>query len=459
MKRMLANAIWLGLLATSAAGQVTQQWVARYHGLASDTSEATALAFDSRTGNVYVTGTREHGTFGGRDYTTVAYNASGNQWWASSYAFLGSNSYDLASAIAVDNANGNVYVTGESYSGVGSRDDYATVAYDSSGNQLWVARYNGTVNGMNIAHAIAVDSTTGNVYVTGESYGGVTSGIDYATVAYDSRGNQLWAARYHGPGTASARAFAIAVDCAGNVYVTGSSDGGASGFDYATVAYDSSGNQLWVARYNGPGNSADNARAIAVDSAGNVYVTGESARGASADYVDYATVAYDSSGNQLWVARYTGPVSSIHYARAIAVDGMSNVYVTGESTGASTVDYATVAYDSSGNQLWVARYHGPGSGDYYNDAVAIAVDSASNVYVTGKSDGGASGPDYGTVAYDANGNLLWAASYNGPGNSLDEARSIAVDSATGDVYVTGRSRGGGSEFGLFSYATIKYSQP
>ena len=77
----------------------------------------------------------------------------------------------------------------------------------------------------------------------------------------------------------TARVFAgeaAAVDAAGNVYVTGESAGAGFDFDYATIKYDPEGNELWVARYNGPGNGSDVASALAVDAAGNVYVTGQS---------------------------------------------------------------------------------------------------------------------------------------------------------------------------------------
>jgi hypothetical protein len=234
-------------------------------------------------------------------------------------------------------------VTGQS--GTSRYADYATVKYNTNGNQLWVARYNSPVNYSDYAYAIAVDAS-GNVYVTGQSYGGGTNN-DYATVKYDPDGNQLWIARYNGP-WANSKDFAydIALDASGNVYVTGASGAYTGVKDYATVKYDSSGNQLWVARYDGPGNYWDEAFAMAVDTSGNVYVTGQST--GSGPYLDYATVKYDSSGNELWVARYDGPGNWLDEAYAIALDTSGNVYVTGRSclsTGGNW-DYATIKYSS-----------------------------------------------------------------------------------------------------------------
>src|SRR6266498_4041842 len=160
--------------------------------------------------------------------------------------------------------------------------------------QAWVARYNGPGNLDDGAHAIAGDSS-GNVYVTGGSLGSGTD-LDYATINYDSVGQEQWVARYNGPANGSDTPKGVAVDSSGNVYVTGRSLGSGGYFDYATVKYDSAGQEQWVARYNGPGNGHDDAEAIAVDSSGNVYVTGGSA-GADG-YSDYATVKYDSAGQE-----------------------------------------------------------------------------------------------------------------------------------------------------------------
>lgn len=140
-------------------------------------------------------------------------------------------------------------------------------------------------------------------------------------------------------------ATAIAVDDSGNVYVTGSSTGSGTGSDYATIKYDSLGQEQWVARYNGPGNDADLATGIAIDGSGNVYVTGGS--GDSVTGSDYATIKYDSSGQEQWVARYHEPENFGARASDIAIDRLGNAYVTGavrKSPIQYDWDYATVKY-------------------------------------------------------------------------------------------------------------------
>src|SRR5262245_31472931 len=74
---------------------------------------------------------------------------------------------------------------------------------------------------------------------------------------------QAWVARYNGPTHLSAVASAMAIDSAGNVSVTGSLSGTNGTSDYLTVKYDANGNQLWAASYNGPTNVVDSASALA----------------------------------------------------------------------------------------------------------------------------------------------------------------------------------------------------
>jgi cell division septation protein DedD len=433
-----------------SAGDVQEEWVARYNGPGNYHDLVTAMTING-SGNVYVTGgsTGSDGTF---DYATIKYNGSGTEEWVARYSGPG-NGDDFATAIAVD-GNGNVYVTG--YSAVSDETrDYATIKYNGSGTEEWVARYSGPGNGGDLAIAIAVDGK-GNVYVTGASAGSGSSS-DYATIKYDASGLEQWVARYNGPGNADDNANAIAVDGKGNVYVTGYSAGSDATRDYATIKYDASGTEQWAARYNGPGNADDYANAIALDDLGNVYVTGGSGPLAVADYL---TIKYDASGIEQWVAIYNGPGNGDDVSKGIAVDDSGSVYVTGWSTGSASpfgaYDYATIKYDTSGVEEWVARYEGSGNGN--DGGQAIAVDGSSNVYVTGDTTvptvAGLKG-SYATIKYNASGLEQWVALYNGfPDTAFDGAIAMAID-GSGNVYVTGDSLSISTNY---DYVTIKYSQ-
>jgi len=150
-------------------------------------------------------------------------------------------------------------------------------------------------------------------------------------------------ARYEGPAADEDAAYSLAVDDSGNVYVTGRSIGAITDCDYATVKYAPYGGQLWAARYNGPGNGYDHAVKIELDADGNIYVGGYSA-GLGTGW-DYATIKYDNSGNQLWVARYDGPASDQDLAYDMTLDVSGYFYLTGQSSNTPTTsDFATIKY-------------------------------------------------------------------------------------------------------------------
>lgn len=163
------------------------------------------------------------------------------------------------------------------------------------------------------------------------------------------------------------------------------------------MKYDSAGVEQWVARYNGPMDTTDTSCGIAVDDAGNVYVTGQDV--CQTTLRDIATIKYDSAGVEQWVARYDPPCGHA-YPCAITVDDSGSVYITGRSPGLGTNwDYATVKYNSAGVEQCVARYNGPGNND--DRATAMVLDDAGNVYVTGGSEGSSTNIDYSTIKYSS----------------------------------------------------------
>jgi hypothetical protein len=428
------------------AQSVDTAWVRRYNGPGNGIDACSFLAIDD-SGNVYVTG-YSYGSGTDADYATIKYYPNGDTAWVRRYNGPG-NGFDRAWAIGIDDS-GNVYVTGESYDN-GTDYDYATIKYYDNGDIAWVRRYNGPGDTVDCAYALTVDNS-GNVYVTGRSFGSGTN-YDYATIKYNLNGDTAWLRRYNGPASHVDLGVAIAVDESGNVYVTGESWGGdAVQMDYATLKYNSYGDTIWVRRYNGPGNSYDLVNSIAADSSGNVFLTGASFGSTTGS--DYATIKYDRNGDTVWVRRYEGQSGYSHdYGYCIAIDNSGNVYVTGLSGGSGTwEDYATIKYYPNGDTAWVRRYNGPGNND--DRAQAIAVDNIGIVYVTGESNDSVTGLDYATIKYYPNGDSAWVKRYDGPNSDGDFGHDIAVDDS-GNVYVTGASGGIGTGTDI---TTIKYIQ-
>lgn len=423
--------------------QVSQQWYVTYNGPVNNADIAIASGVDA-DGNIYITG-YGYGSGTGLDYITIKYNSSGVQQWIQRYNSP-INGNDQAYAMEVD-ANGNVYVTGYS-TGSGTAYDYLTIKYNTLGVQQWIQRYNDQWNAYDEAHDIAVDKN-GNVIVTGfASRSGF--GYDYATIKYDSLGNQQWIIFFNGANNGHDVANSIAVDSSGFIYVTGYSTGSA-GTDCATLKYSPTGVQQWVSFYNHSYNNNDEASSIVVDNSGNSYICGFSF-GLGTDK-DFVTIKYNYSGVEQWSQRYNGPGNNYDIPYSMYIDNNGNIYTAGGSMGfSSSNDYAVIKYNNSGIIQWVQRYNGPGnSTDFAN---SVTVDNSGNVYLTGLSIGNATGGDATTIKYNSVGVEQWVQRYNGISNG-DDAGNYIVLGASGNIFVTGTTFSNGT---LTDCLTIKYSQ-
>src|SRR5439155_11773388 len=227
--------------------------------------------------------------------------------------------------------------------GMGPADAQPTVG------KLWVARYNGPGSQADQVSSMVLSPDGSKVYVTGFSKG-PSSQPDFATIAYDAgTGAPLWLRRYNGTANLSDSATSIAVSPDGSkVFVTGSSEREVGNPDFVTIAYDAAtGTPLWVRRYNGPNDGDDEPTAVGGSVDGSkVFVSGSSDGGRTGS--DFAILAYDAStGSPQWATRSNiAGFSDVTQAMAVSPDG-SKVLVTGYAwVGHSATDYATVAYDT-----------------------------------------------------------------------------------------------------------------
>jgi hypothetical protein len=285
------------------------------------------------------------------------------------------------------------------------------------------------------------------------------------------------------------RAFGIASDRAGNVFVTGQirstaffdtiSLTSAGVEDVFLAKYDSSGLLQWAKRYGGT--SIDIGYDVVADDSGNCYVAGvfygtaqfESfmLQSSGTGDAEIFIMKVNSAGALQWVK--TAGSTGYDLARGLAIS-QNRLYVTGVFSSTASFDTISVtstglqdvflaAYDLSGNVQWAI--HGGGAG--YDVGYGAAADSSGNAYVTGYFQGQAVFGndtvinssnvyiDMFVFKADSTGNVQWVRRGGATGDD-DAGRSIAADSA-GNVYVAGEVRASGN-FDSIPYANAGIAQ-
>jgi hypothetical protein len=273
-------------------------------------------------------------------------------------------------------------------------------------------------------------------------------------------------------GNSDDKAFSIASDNTGNLYITGRFTSPSITFGATTltnpgmflVKYDASGNILWSKEANG--NYSNKGNSVATDYAGNIYVAGSfwsntisfdtitlTRHDTTSFWANLFLVKYDFSGNVMWAKNTT---KGACIANAVITDNLGNIFIAGNGGGdtlvfgpdtlfpASYFDYFVAKYDTTGIPLWV---RGISAGGVINDVDGpfIAADKFGNVCVTGGFHNGIcvivttvlvnQGNDNIYLAkFNGSGNLLWAKRYGASGE--DNATSVATDTS-GNIYITG----------------------
>ncbi len=420
-------------------------WARTWGGEGHDYGSAVAV---DRSGNVYVTGTfdltvdfdpgpgideqTDEGIAGG---FVSKFDSAGEYQWARTW-WGDPRGWTRGRDVAVDRL-GDVYVTGHfndtmvieegdhtiRIPSVGDLDVFL-LKLGASGDTMWVRTWGG--DEPDLGKGLAIDRS-GNVYVTGFFRSTVdfdpgpalvsrtSSGVNTIFVSkFDSAGNLLWVTTWGGEGLNWGSDLAATPD--GRCWVTGayslpagpepmqandaySPYGRTRGF---LSSIDSSGEIQWTRVWGVAG------RGLALDSVGNVYVSGvfsdrvdfdpgngvteRTNEGRSDSYLS----KFDSNGDFLWVRSWGGDASG--EAIDVAADRRGNVYVCGRFRG--TVDYAPgpgihelessestsfylTSLDSAGTFQWVYNWASSDEASYFADANGVCVDTSGRIYLTG----------------------------------------------------------------------------
>ncbi len=318
----------------------------------------------------------------------------------------------------------------------------------------WQRAYNGPPDQGDEAVSIAVD-TAGNSYVTGSAFGS-NSTLDIVTIKYSPTGQQLWLQSYSGTANDNDQGVKLVIDDSANVYVTGYSNNSGTGNDITTIKYNTAGVQQWARIYSGAFNGPDHGASVAVDGNGNVFVTGYETT-SNFNYTDMVTIMYNAGGTQQWADIYNGAGSANDVGVDIVNDGAGNTYVVATSDtmymSAPNNDIVLIKYNNAGARVWRRVYASPTYS--YDVARRMCLDRNGNVFICGYGGLVNEGNNYYTLKYNSAGVRLWVQFYNYAVNTYEQPWGIIADSL-GNVIVTGQGvTTASSPFN--DYVTVKYS--
>jgi hypothetical protein len=328
-------------------------------------------------------------------------------------ASAGGNSYDAAQNIAVD-ASGDYYITGTfsgtttfgatSITSAGSIDIFIA-KYSGNGTLKWVKQAGGV--SQDYGYSVALDNA-GNVFVTGYftgnvNFGGINKtsagGSDIFIAKYNSNGVEQWV--QSAGGSSNDSAIDICIDGAGDIIIAG-----VFGSDIFVSKYDNAGTLKWTQTAGGTGD--DVAQGIAVDASKNIYITGIYANTAtfgsltpitSVGGYDIFIAKYDENGLIQWVRSAGGNASGGDSGYGIAVDNANNVFVTGNYSG--TANFSTISKTSLSNSsdIFIAKYNSIGAVQWVQSAGGSSSDFGINVAIDNTGNAYITGTYSGTATF------------------------------------------------------------
>ena len=424
-----------------------------------------SVAGDGR-GDTYVTGsacvvadTADPQSCEEEEALTIKYDAQGKAIWKAWLASAGHAG--SGKQVAVD-AAGNVYVLflvwqARDQLDTVSSPEVATAKYSPSGVRQWINFIASTSTVTRSPGQMAV-SREGSVYVTLSSGPSDSVSSDAITIKYDANGKFRWSRDAAPVPNAGNAPVALGLDAAGNVYVLVFSEFSSQIHESIIFRYDANGDLLHCFG----GDKLGTIAAFGVDARGNSYVAGGGSPEAPHGAEPAIVAKFNPDGSVGWFHDF-GLSSDLPQASPfvdLAIDSTGNVFVGQTLAGTTPTnggrDISVGKFDGTGQLQWTTRYNGHADDSGLDQAVAVAVNSAGQVYVTGSSSSTAQTccvSEFATIKYDTQGKQMWAQSYAGPGTQGGSPVALVLSGP--DVLVTGGSDGGTT---MIDWATVDYVQ-
>ncbi len=302
----------------------------------------------------------------------------------------------------------------------------------------------------------------GAVYAAGYAQAKTSgAGSRLLLVKYVDGGATMTEAWHVLAGNEPVNAQRVAVDPAGNVIVAGTQGSielSGKGSDIVVLKVSPAGKILWRSTYDGPSHLTDYVTDLALDAHGNALVVGASTgKGTGRDYV---TLKLRPDGALAWSRTYAGP-ARFDEARGVAVDSRGDVFVTGwsDDTDNRARRAMTISYTPAGTQRWTARDHTPGSWSGAMDVMLSESAGVPHLVITGYQ-GSSSGDEVlmFTRYSAATGKVVWkrmlrsgAQAAEPEAGAIDRSGApVAVGSTNlmprGGAFTAGVAPGGGKEW-------------
>ena len=423
------------------SAQMNREWVQRYNG-PGNSYDIASVVLSAKDNSIVVCGS-EVGAGTGTDFVIMKYDRLGNRMWSVSYDGSGSQADQIIKAVADD--TGNVYVTGFTTLADGNIA-FAVARILKNGILQWVRILDDESFSFGNGTSVCV-TTSGMIAVAGNMR--TTLDEDRMQLALLTPGgnviekqivNDLPLTRAVDLSPAEDGSFIIAFDA----------ELGTSSTDIAVAKYDANLDRQWLMSFNGNGGfSSDWSADLVTDRSGNSYVCGTLQNSLTSS--DYFICKISPGGQLIWEEVYSGQYNDI--PSSIAIDNAGNCYVTGFSRSGNSIgteDILTLKISESGSTVWNSVYNGSAGG--IDGGNSVAVDSKGNVYVGGYSDRGNVQVTFAMLMLDQFGTLRFFDSYSVAEEPEDFAYSVAADDSC--VYMTGISIGAGTDYDI---ATLKYS--